>query len=98
MIDWYGVFRNALWILGLAVVLAAFSYSDWQRSGQNPKPSLRQAMTAPAFQAAFGLGMALFCIGLALSSRRWWEIAAWAALALLFAWQAIGAWLARSRR
>lgn len=98
MIDWYGVFRNALWIMGLAVVLAAFSYTDWQRNSQQPKRGLRQALAAPAFRAAFSLGMVLFCAGLALSSRRWWEIAAWAVLALLFAWQAVGAWLARRRR
>ena len=27
-IDWFGVFYNALWILGLAVALAAVSYAD----------------------------------------------------------------------
>lgn len=94
MIDWYGVFRNALWILGLAVAFAAFSYTDWWRGRQQPKWSLRQALGAPNFQAPFSLGMLLFSAGLALSSDRWWEIAAWAVLGLLFAWQAVAAWLA----
>jgi len=87
MIDWTGVFRNALWIFGLAVALAAFSYTDWQRARQTPRLSLRQALGQPGFQAAFSLGLGLFCAGLALSSQRWWETAAWAMLSLLFAWQ-----------
>jgi hypothetical protein len=31
MIDWRFVFVSALWILGLSIVLAAFSYHDWLR-------------------------------------------------------------------
>lgn len=97
MIDWYGVFRNALWVLGLAVAFAAFSYTDWWRGRQQPKLSLRQALGAPNFQAPFSLGMVLFAAGLALSGDRWWEIAAWAILGVLFAWQAVMAWLAMRR-
>lgn len=97
MIDWYGVLRNALWIVGLATALAAFSYTDWQRSLQTPKPSLRQALGSAGFQAAFSLGMVLFCAGLALGSDRVWEIVAWAVLGLLFAWQGISAWLTLRR-
>lgn len=92
MIDWYGVFRNALWVLGLAAVLAAFSYVDWWRRLQTPRLSLRQALGSPGFQAAASLGMVLFCVGLALSSQRWWETALWAVLGLSFAWQAAAAW------
>lgn len=100
MIDWYGVLRNTLWIVGLAVALAAFSYTEWWRHLQTPKQSLRQALGGAGFQAAFSLGMVLFCAGLALSSDRWWEIAAWTVLGLLFAWQSMSAWrtLRRSTR
>lgn len=97
MIDWYGVFHNALWVLGLAVVLAALSYADWRRGTQTPKQSLRQALSQPGFQAAFCLGMVLFCTGVALGSHRWWEVVAWALLALLFVWQAVIAWRAARR-
>lgn len=89
MIDWYGVFRNGLWILGLAVALAAFSYVDWWRRVQSPRQSLRQALGWPGFQAAFSLGMVLFCAGLALDSQPWWQTALWAVLGVLFAWQGI---------
>ena len=37
MIDWFGVFYNALWIFGLAIVLAALSYADWRRRLAVPK-------------------------------------------------------------
>lgn len=97
MIDWYGVFRNALWVVGLAVALAAFSYTEWWRHLQTPRQSLRQALSGPGFQVTFSLGMVLFCTGLALSSKRWWEIAAWAVLGVLFAWQGINAWRALRR-
>jgi hypothetical protein len=92
MIDWYGVFRNALWIAGLAVILAAVSYADWRRGFQSPKGRMRAALGRPGFLAAFSIGMVLFCTGLALSSNAWWEIAAWALLGLLFAWQGVVAW------
>ena len=86
MIDWYGVFHNILWILGLAIVLAALSYADWRRRLATPRMALRQAWAEPGFQAAAGLGLALFCAGLALGSAIWWQIAAWAALGLAFIW------------
>ena len=92
MIDWYGVFRNGLWIAGLAVILAAVSYADWQRGLQTPKGSIRNALGRPGFLAAFCIGMVLFCAGLALSSSQWWETVAWALLGFLFAWQGFAAW------
>ena len=56
MIDWFGVFNNALWIFGLAIVLAALSYADWRRRLAVPKESFRQALAGPGFQAALSLG------------------------------------------
>lgn len=84
LIDWFGVFYNALWILGLAIALAAVSYADWRRRLSQPRLSLRQALGQPSFQAAWSLGLLLFCAGLALSRGPWWQTAAWAALALAF--------------
>ncbi len=95
-IDWFGVLSNALWILGLAVALATVSYVDWRRRLSQPQPSLRRALGQPAFQAAWSLGMLLFCAGLALSGGPWWQTAAWAALAVAFLYLGGTAWL-RSR-
>ena len=89
MINWFGVFHNALWIFGLAVVLAALSYADWRRRLAVPRVSFRKALAEPGFQAAVSLGFTLFCAGLALSSTVWWQIAAWAALGLFFVWNGL---------
>ena len=89
MIDWYGVFHNALWIFGLAIVLAALSYADWRRRLASPRVSFRKALSEPGFQAAVSLGFTLFCAGLALGSTVWWQIVAWAALALFFVWNGL---------
>ena len=89
MIDWFGVFHNALWIFGLAIVLAALSYADWRRRLVVQRVSFRQALAEPGFQAAVSLGFTLFCAGLALGSAVWWQIAAWVALGLFFAWNGL---------
>lgn len=96
-IDWFGVFSNGLWILGLAVALAAVSYADWRRRLNEPRLTLRQALGQPSFQAAWSLGLLLFCAGLALTSAVWWQTAAWAALALAFLYLG-GSALLQSRR
>jgi len=92
MIDWPMVGRNALWITGLAIALAAASYNDWWRSLHGE--SWRHTWNTPRFLAPFNGGLALFSVGLALSSGRWWEIALWAALSLAFVVQAIVYWRA----
>ena len=92
MIDWPMVGRNALWITGLAITLAAASYNDWWRSLHGE--SWRHTWNTPRFLAPFNGGLALFSAGLALSSSRWWEIAIWAVLTLAFIVQAIVYWRA----
>ena len=82
VIDWAAVGRGALWITGLAVVLATLSYMDWWRVHRRWR--WRRVWNTPHFLTPFSLGMFLFSIGLALSSRRWWEIGAWVVLAILF--------------
>ena len=89
MIDWFGVFYNALWIFGLAIVLAALSYGDWRRRLAVQKESFRHALAGPGLQAAVSLGFTFFCAGLALGSAVWWQIAAWVALGLFFAWNGL---------
>ncbi len=80
MIDWLGVGGNALWILGLALVLAAWSY-------QCSRMSRRSASAAPdAGDIAVGawarLGAILVCLGLAVSSTSTLERTLWVLVAL----------------
>ncbi len=87
LIDWWGVFRNSLWIMGLSVMLAAVSYADWW--AKERKIRFREAISAPSIWSAFSAGLFLFCTGLSLCSDRWWERALWAAFALWFACDAV---------
>lgn len=89
LIDWAGLARTALWVLGLSIVLAALSYASWRASSRGER--LRAALARPQFQTAFAAGCALVSAGLAWSAIRTWERVAWLALLLAFLWQLISA-------
>jgi hypothetical protein len=86
MIDWAYVARNALWVLGLSVALAASGYTSWWASVR--QVPVRAAVERRAFRLAFSLGMLLFTAGLARGATRPWERVLWSVLALTFAWLA----------
>ncbi len=94
VIDWFAVGRGALWIMGLAIILAAFSYVEWWRIRHRWR--LRRALNTPRFLLPFSVGMSLFCIGLGLSSQQWWGLGAGLILAALFLVQAWAHWRAGS--
>ncbi|MGD2205709.1 MAG: hypothetical protein PVH17_02920, partial [Anaerolineae bacterium] len=94
MINWWGLFHNSLWIVGLAGALAALSVASYQARVQQIR--LRQKLNEPGFQVPFNACLSLFCLGLLFSGQSWWEKAIWALLAVLFAGQAI--WLWRKQR
>lgn len=80
MIDWQSVLFNSLWMVGLAVLLAAFGYAYWAASYL--KRPLRVQLGSPGFLRAFWLSMVFFCVGLAGTSVRLWETILWGLLAL----------------
>ena len=86
MVDWLGVVTNGLWVLGLAGMLAAWSYFDYYAKTHG-KP-VRQVLNAPMFIRPFSWAVAVFCIGVAASGGSWWQRLAWVVLAALFAVQA----------
>lgn len=96
LIDWAGVARNALWILGLSIALAALSDAGWwatTRAGRAARgASWRQAFGRPGFRVAVAAGMTLFAASLAWSATRWWERSLWVLLGVLFTWQAFLSW------
>ena len=94
MIDGWGVFSQALWIIGLAVNLAVFSMANYQAHAEGVR--LRQKLGEGGFQLFLSLGMALFCVGLFLTGQTWWEKALWGLLGILFLGQAIWVWRVRS--
>jgi hypothetical protein len=80
VIDAWGVAANGLWIVGLALALAAVSWARWRAAVERPsfRAILRQAEVA---RALYG-GLALFCAGLAATGQAWWEWMLWGGLTL----------------
>jgi hypothetical protein len=75
MINWLSLFLNSLWILGLAVLLAALSYHYWLAiEGGQP---LRLILQGRSFQRFAWLGLALVSAGLAGTSQQLWERIVW---------------------
>jgi phosphoglycerol transferase MdoB-like AlkP superfamily enzyme len=95
MIDWFNLAANALWIFGLAVALAVVSHASWQAVLHHEK--LRFRLAQPGYQIFIDLAAVLFCLGMATTSRRVWEIILWSGLAVLFIAQAVVERFARKR-
>lgn len=90
MIDWYFVFTSSLWILGLSIILAAFSWLDW-RSNET-RVSRRVLFKRPMWRVPANGGMVLVCLGLGLGRDvPWWERAVWGVLFVSFAWSFVAA-------
>ncbi len=86
MIDWFHVALDALWVLGCALILAAFSHANWLAQTRNART--RQLLSAPAFQLPCSIGLGIISGSLFLLSQGWLEHALWAILTVTFAWQA----------
>lgn len=91
MVDWVGPAFHALWVLGLAVLLATWSLASWE--ARRARRRFLAVLGRPRHVAATWAGLSLFALGLALSSTRWWEQALWGALAAASVAQ--GAWVLR---
>jgi len=86
LIDWWLVFSAGLWILGLSVVVAAFSYHHWLAKEGNR--GLRRQFREPTWSVSFATGMTLVSAGFALGRVvAWWERALWLVMMLSFGWQ-----------
>jgi hypothetical protein len=75
MIDWQSLFLNSLWIVGLAILLAGFSYHYWL--ALETQQRVRLVWQRPSWQRFAWLGLAFFAAGLAGTSPRWWETVIW---------------------
>ena len=92
MINWYFVFTHSLWIVGLSIALAAFSYHDWLRR-ELSRP-LRRQLREPSFRCPLNVGFLLVAAALVLlESSRWWERALWLLIGCSLS---RGAWIAGS--
>jgi hypothetical protein len=75
VINWYAVVINSFWILGLAILLAAFSYHYWLAPQADRR--LIEQLNQPSFLGFFWLGIIFVCIGLAGTSSQPWESRLW---------------------
>lgn len=89
MIDWVSVGFAALWIFGLAVIVAALSLADYEADRAHLR--FRDMFARSRFQAALNIGMMLTCLGLIGNAREVWERFVWGGLAAAFGVQT---WLA----
>jgi len=87
VIDWWGFLHNALWVIGLAVVLAALSMTSYRAHEEGAR--LWQKLSEPGFLLPFNAGITLFCVGLLFSSQVWWEWVLWGVLLLAFGFQTV---------
>ena len=93
MIDGWQVFENLIWLSGLAVALAAFSYSDWRKSLRATaiRETDRTTRLAVVRNPAFAWGLALTCLGAGLCVGQVGQRVVWLLLAACLALG--GAWL-----
>ena len=82
MINWYNLFANGLWIIALALLLAILSYSRWEARQRGER--LEDRLDHSQRIIALNIAGSLFCLGLAATSHRWWEIVVWLLLFTLF--------------
>lgn len=95
------ILSQALWILGLAGVLATLSYTNWRRqtvntsaaTGKTAVLSWKEALQTTEFARPFHASMFLTCVGIGASGWQGvppaplWQTILWFVLALLFAIQ-----------
>jgi len=85
MIDWLSVLFNSIWIIGAAIALAVISMACFQAQSRGVK--LKKILNLSGFAVPLSISGGLFCLGLALTSDQWWEIALWILLVLGFGYQ-----------
>ncbi len=85
MVDWTSLAFNGLWVLGAAVILAAFSLSCYD--AQRRTERLRTRLAEPGFQLWLLVGLVLISLGIALIGPRWWERVLWGLFCATSAWQ-----------
>jgi len=75
VINWLSVFINSFWIIGLSILLAAFSYHYWLADQENRH--LKEQLERPDFQRLLWFSFVFIGVGLAGTSQQVWESAVW---------------------
>jgi hypothetical protein len=81
VIDVWGVVSNGLWVMGLSVLLAAWSWARYAAYQAGVKT--RDKLNEPRFAVAVDLGLLLFVGGMAATEHRWWARLLWIVLGIV---------------
>ena len=82
MIDIGSLAANALWILGLALILAALSWTNWVAARE--RIPFRSALSRTGVRRTLDGGLVLLCAGLTATGRTRWEQILWGVLVVGF--------------
>jgi hypothetical protein len=88
-IPWGAVLSNFVWIVGAAIILAAFSYHDFL--AQRERKKLKDVLSRNSFKKPLLGGLALVFGGAALSVRSVWISIPLAAVGIYAAFQGLKA-------
>ncbi len=83
MIDFWGVFSNFLWVMGLAILLATLSYASYAAAVAKTT-RMREKLDEFPYALALDVGLVLFCAGLAATEDRWWARLLWIGLGIMW--------------
>jgi small-conductance mechanosensitive channel len=89
------VVASGLWVAGLALLLAAFSY-HYDQARQQHRP-LSTQLNQCSFATALWASFTLVALGLAATSQTWWEAILWSVFSLVTFYQMITRWRTMAR-
>ena len=88
--DWVKLVFNGFWVLGAAVMLAAFSFACYEAHRRGER--LRLWITDPGYRLCLLVGLVLIGLGMTLIGPHWLERALWGAFLFASAWQLWATW------
>ena len=89
------LFLNSCWILGLALLLASFSYHYQQAITR--ETSLMEQLRHKSFVGVAWISLVLVGVGAVGTSQDTWEAVLWILLTAYALWQAVTVWLSRTQ-
>jgi len=72
------VVKNGLWILGLSILLATWSYARY--TAYEARVKTREKLNEPKYALVTDIGLLLFVAGMAATETRWWARVLWSLL------------------
>jgi phosphatidylglycerophosphate synthase len=85
MINWWNLITNSIWILALSLALAVVGIAYYQAQREGEK--LRQVLKTPKYTLTLNISGVVFCLGMALTSTKWWDVLLWIVFVGLFGYQ-----------